>query len=86
VPRYTTTLRGGVRFIEREAAARKVPSTECTRLAGEMISSNEETAELAWFLPDQVPTLAFPYPAEVLRSGDRPAYFAWDPAWVRPPG
>jgi len=59
---------------------------ECTRLAGAMISSNEETAELAWFLPDQIPTLAFPYPAEALRSGDRPAYFAWDPAWVRPPG
>ncbi len=51
-----------------------------------MISSNDETAELAWVLPDQIPTLAFPYPTEALRGGDRLAYFEWDPAWARPPG
>jgi 8-oxo-dGTP pyrophosphatase MutT (NUDIX family) len=59
---------------------------ECNRLAGDMISSNDETAELAWFLPDQIPTLAFPYPAEALRAGARLAYFEWDPAWARPSG
>jgi len=59
---------------------------ECTRLAGDLISCNDETAELAWFLPDQFPILAFPYPDEALRGGDHRAYFEWNPAWARPRG
>lgn len=59
---------------------------ECTRLAGEVIDSNDETAALEWFPPDQIPALAFPYPDGALRGGDRLAYFEWDAAWARPPG
>jgi hypothetical protein len=57
---------------------------ECSRLAGEMVDSNDETASLDWFAPDQMPTLASPYPDGALRGGDRAAYFEWDAAWARP--
>ena len=53
----------------------------CTRLTGEMLSSNDETSALEWFAPDQLPALAFPYPHEVISNGKGLAYFEWDPAW-----
>jgi 8-oxo-dGTP pyrophosphatase MutT (NUDIX family) len=54
----------------------------CTRLAGSLIDSNDETAALEWFLPDEMPTLVFTYPAAVLRGTEARPYFEWDEAWV----
>lgn len=57
---------------------------ECTRVAGQLIESNDETAALEWFAPEQMPALAVPYPDSVLRGADPSAYFEWDVAWARP--
>ena len=93
---FGTVERGAEgKVAQRADRGRRMRRSECGREershgegapAGDMISSNDETAELAWFLPGQIPTLAFPYPAEALRGGARLAYFEWDPAWARPPG
>lgn len=57
---------------------------ECTRIAGEMVHSNEETATLEWFPLDRIPTLAFPYPAPVIAGSGPDAYFDWNSAWALP--
>lgn len=54
----------------------------CTIVSGALIDSNDETASLHWFLPEQMPTLAFPYPGEVLRGEGTRTYFEWDEAWA----
>ncbi len=57
---------------------------ECTAVAGTLIDENNETASLHWFLPDELPELAFPYPDSVLRGEAPGTYFEWDEAWMEP--
>lgn len=57
---------------------------ECVIVGGELIESNDETASLHWFMPDEMPRLAFPYPDSVLRSEGSSAHFEWDEAWASP--
>jgi 8-oxo-dGTP pyrophosphatase MutT (NUDIX family) len=59
---------------------------ECRKVSGALISRNEETAGLQWFLPEQLPALTFRYPDRVLLSTEPAAYFEWDEAWIRPAG
>jgi 8-oxo-dGTP pyrophosphatase MutT (NUDIX family) len=48
---------------------------ECKRVAGELISSNDETAFLRWFGLDEMPALAVAYPEEALRGLGLAAHF-----------
>lgn len=57
---------------------------ECARIGGELIASNEETSLLRWFPVGAMPSLAFPYPAEVLGGSHTSTWFAWDDAWTDP--
>jgi 8-oxo-dGTP pyrophosphatase MutT (NUDIX family) len=57
---------------------------ECTRVAGSLIDSSDETAYLRWFRPDEIPSLAVPYPDAVLDGTLAAAYFEWDDAWLAP--
>ena len=51
-------------------------------LGGELSSDNDETEALQWFPPDQLPQLAFPYPAAVLEGQRSTAYFKWKDEWL----
>ena len=47
---------------------------ECRETGGSLIVANEETRTLAYFPPDEVPTLSLPYPSEIFTNRG-PAYF-----------
>jgi len=49
---------------------------ECRRVGGELLASGEETSMLGWFSVEAMPTLAFPYPDEILSGTVDGAWFA----------
>jgi len=48
----------------------------CARISGSLIDSNDETAFLRWFAPDEIPSLLFPYPDAVFRADAAAAHFS----------
>jgi 8-oxo-dGTP pyrophosphatase MutT (NUDIX family) len=56
---------------------------ECVRVSGDLSCDNDETEALAWFSLDELPQLAFPYPAAVLEPAIPEAYFEWDETWLK---
>ena len=52
---------------------------ECDVLGGDLEGEDDETAELRYFDPEEMPELVLPYPRELFArepSGER-AWFAW---------
>lgn len=56
---------------------------DCTAVGGELIESGDETAELRWFEPEQVPPLGLPCPSALLRGSLSTPLFAWQDEWLR---
>lgn len=56
---------------------------DCSAVGGELIECGDETAELRWFLPEEVPPVGLPCPAGLLRGSLSTPLFSWDEEWLR---
>jgi 8-oxo-dGTP pyrophosphatase MutT (NUDIX family) len=55
---------------------------ECRVLGGELGGRDDETIELRYFAPDEMPPLAAGYPRDLFGAAlGREAVFQWDPGW-----
>jgi 8-oxo-dGTP pyrophosphatase MutT (NUDIX family) len=55
---------------------------ECRVLGGQLGGRDDETAELCYFAPDEMPGLAAGYPRVLFDTATiREAEFQWDPGW-----
>jgi 8-oxo-dGTP pyrophosphatase MutT (NUDIX family) len=55
---------------------------DCTIVSGELITSSDETAELRWFAPADVPPVGLPCPAALLQGSLPAPLFAWQEDWL----
>ena len=55
---------------------------DCAIVAGELIGSCDETLELRWFAPEDVPALGLPCPAGLLSGAAGAALFTWNEEWL----
>jgi 8-oxo-dGTP pyrophosphatase MutT (NUDIX family) len=64
-----------VRYPNHDEVEYVVTVFECSVRGGVHIQSNDETKRLAYFHVEQMPKLAFPYPAEIFSGRGSAAYF-----------
>lgn len=55
---------------------------DCAAVGGELIESGDETLELRWFAPEQVPPLGLPCSIGLLRGSLSAPLFAWQDDWL----
>jgi 8-oxo-dGTP pyrophosphatase MutT (NUDIX family) len=56
---------------------------DCEIQSGELNPIDNETAELRYFHPDDMPELALPYPKHLFsQAGNAELYFQWDKEWL----
>lgn len=56
---------------------------DCAALGGELIDSGDETLELRWFAPEDVPPVGLPCPGALLRGTLSAPLFTWQEEWLR---
>ncbi len=54
----------------------------CEVVGGKLEWRDDESADLIYFPPSNLPPLATEYPRHLLVPGCRETYFAWDEAWL----
>lgn len=54
----------------------------CEVVGGKLECRDDESADLIYFPPSNLPPLATEYPRHLLVPGCRETYFAWDEAWL----
>jgi len=55
---------------------------ECEVVGGELAPQDDETGELQYFAPDEMPNLIVPYPAELFTRAIRGTFFEWKEEWL----
>lgn len=57
---------------------------DCVIKSGELSPKDNETAELQYFSPGNMPELALPYPKDLfLNKENSELYFQWDEQWLK---
>ena len=55
---------------------------DCEVVGGILGGQDDETAELHFFAPEEMPELPLDYPREVFASGYQGIYVQWDDGWI----
>lgn len=55
---------------------------ECERIGGEFGARDDETIELKYFPPEEMPSLPIKYPRELFLQSNQNAYFDWNEKWL----
>lgn len=55
---------------------------DCEVVGGVLGGQDDETAELHFFVPEEMPQLPLDYPREVFASGYQGVYIQWDDRWI----
>ncbi len=86
LPKKLTGVFGGKDFRYQYSNGHQVEYNvtvfECQIQSGELSPIDNETAELQYFSPSNMPELALPYPKELFLPGkDHVVHFQWDKKW-----
>ncbi|MGN1400314.1 MAG: NUDIX domain-containing protein [Bacillus sp. (in: firmicutes)] len=87
-PKKLTGVFGGKDFRYRYPNGHQVEYTvflfDCSIQSGELRPIDEETAELRYYNPIDLPELTLPYPKELFIQPEiNQSYFQWDEQWIK---
>ncbi|MFJ7887968.1 NUDIX domain-containing protein [Lysinibacillus xylanilyticus] len=87
VPKRLTGVFGGQEFRYEYPNGHKVEYNvfmfECEIQSGELCPRDNETSDLQYFKPDNMPELALPYPKQIFTQTDNnEVYFQWNKTWL----
>ncbi|MCY9545666.1 NUDIX domain-containing protein [Lysinibacillus xylanilyticus] len=87
VPKRLTGVFGGQEFRYEYPNGHKVEYNvfmfECEIQSGELCPRDNETSDLQYFKPDNMPELALPYPKHIFTQTDNnEVYFQWNNTWL----